>query len=184
MPCFKTERLKWISPASQSLGQVTARVGLSGLPSVYRPMGATSISISARLTVEPTTNSDATILRNTALPDFNWARLRKEAPGQYESYVDLEPGVWTKYKIEVEGRKARLYVNGAEQPCLIVNDLKLEPREGRVALWVGPGTEGYFANLKITRKPQGGAGAEIENLMQQLYRRGQFNGAVLVARHG
>ena len=36
--------------------------------------------------------------------------------------------------------------------CLIVNDMKLEPGEGRVALWVGPGTEGYFANLKITAK--------------------------------
>ena len=85
-------------------------------------------------------------------PDFNFARLRQEAPEKYESYVDLQPGVWTKYKIEVEGRKARLYVHGAEQPCLIVNDLKMEPREGGVALWVGPGTEGYFSNLKIAAK--------------------------------
>lgn len=83
-------------------------------------------------------------------PDFDFARSRQEAPEKYESYVDLQPGVWTKFKIEVEGRKARLYVHGAEQPCLIVNDLKLEPREGGVALWVGPGTEGYFSNLKIT----------------------------------
>lgn len=83
-------------------------------------------------------------------PDFDFARSRKEAPEKYESYVDLQPGVWTRYKIEVEGRKARLYVHGADQPCLIVNDLKLEPREGGVALWVGPGTEGYFSNLKIT----------------------------------
>jgi hypothetical protein len=43
-------------------------------------------------------------------------------------------------------------VHGAEQPVLVVNDLKLEPREGGVALWVGPGTEGYFAGLKITPK--------------------------------
>jgi hypothetical protein len=85
-------------------------------------------------------------------PDFDFARSRKEAPEKYESYVDLEPGVWTKYKIEVQGRKARLYVHGAEQPCLIVDDLKLDPRSGGVALWVGPGTEGYFANLKITSK--------------------------------
>jgi hypothetical protein len=85
-------------------------------------------------------------------PDFDFARSRQEAPEKYESYVDLQPGVWTKYKIEVEGRKARLYVHGSEQPCLIVNDLKLDPREGGVALWVGPGTEGYFSNLKITRK--------------------------------
>ena len=85
-------------------------------------------------------------------PDFDFARSRKEAPETYESYVDLQPGVWTKYRIEVEGRKARLYVHGAEQPCLIVNDLRLEPRDGGVALWVGTGTEGYFSNLKITAK--------------------------------
>jgi 3-keto-disaccharide hydrolase len=85
-------------------------------------------------------------------PNFDFARSRQEAPEKYESYVDLQPGVWTKYKIEVEGRKARLYVNGAEQPCLIVNDMKLEPRPGGVALWVGPGTEGYFSNLKIAAK--------------------------------
>ena len=85
-------------------------------------------------------------------PDFDFARSRREAPEKYESYVDLQPGVWAKYKIEIEGRKARLYVNGEEQPCLIVNDLKLEPREGGVALWVGPGTEGYFSNLKISAK--------------------------------
>jgi hypothetical protein len=85
-------------------------------------------------------------------PNFSFAQSRQQAPEKYESYVDLEPGVWTKYKIEVEGSKARLYVHGAAQPCLIVNDLKLEPRPGGVALWVGPGTEGYFSNLKITAK--------------------------------
>jgi len=82
-------------------------------------------------------------------PDFDFARLRKESPEKYESYVDLQPGVWTEYRITVEGRHARLYVHDAEQPSLLVDDLKIEPREGAVALWVGPGTEGYFANLKI-----------------------------------
>ena len=85
-------------------------------------------------------------------PSFDFARSRQEAPEKYESYVDLEPGVWTKYKIEVEGRKARLYVHGVEQPSLIVDDLKMEPRAGGVALWVGPNTEGYFANLKIAAR--------------------------------
>ena len=88
----------------------------------------------------------------SSYPDFDFARSRQEAPEKYESYVDLQPGVWTKYKIEVEGRKVRLYVHGAEQPCLIVNDLKLDPQAGGVALWVGPGTEGYFSSLKITAK--------------------------------
>lgn len=85
-----------------------------------------------------------------AHPAYDFDRLRRESPEKYESYVDLQPGVWTQYKIVIEGTKARLYVNGAVQPCLIVNDLKLGDSQGGVALWVGPGTEGYFADLKIT----------------------------------
>ena len=64
--------------------------------------------------------------------------MRKDFPEKYESYVDLEPGVWTRYKIVVDGTTARLYVNGAGQPCLIVDDMKLGDSEGGVALWVGP----------------------------------------------
>jgi hypothetical protein len=85
-----------------------------------------------------------------AQPDYDYDRLRKESPEKYESYVDLEVGVWTRYRIVIQGTKARLYVHDAAQPCLIVDDLKLADSEGAVALWVGPGTEGYFANLKIT----------------------------------
>jgi hypothetical protein len=89
-----------------------------------------------------------------AFPEFDYDRLRRESPEKYESYVDLEPGAWTKIRIEVQGRSARLYVHDAQQPCLIVNDLKLDPKEGGVALWIGPGTEGYFSDLKITPKTQ------------------------------
>jgi len=85
-----------------------------------------------------------------AHPDFGFGQMRKESPEKYESYVDLEPGVWTKFRIVVDGMKARLYVHDAAQPCLIVNDLKLGDSEGAVALWVGPGTEGYFSALKMT----------------------------------
>jgi hypothetical protein len=85
----------------------------------------------------------------SAHPDFSFAVSRQQAPEKYESYVDLEPGVWTRYRITVEGTKARLYVHGASQPCLIVNDLKLGDSTGGVALWIGPGTEGYFTALDI-----------------------------------
>jgi hypothetical protein len=82
-------------------------------------------------------------------PDFPWNRLRNENPGVYESYVDLDAGAWTRIKIVVAGDKAQLYVNGADQPCLIVNDLKLGDSHGKVALWIGSDTEAYFANLSV-----------------------------------
>jgi hypothetical protein len=84
-----------------------------------------------------------------SFPDYEWNRLRKEAPGQYESYADLVPGEWTKVKVQVSGVKARLYVNGAPQPVLVVNDLKLGDSSGAVALWIGVGTEAHFSNLRL-----------------------------------
>jgi hypothetical protein len=84
-------------------------------------------------------------------PDYEWLRLRTESPGKYESYVDLVPGEWTKLRIEVSGAKMRFYVNGASQPTLLVDDLKMGDPEGALALWIGVGTEAYFANLHLTK---------------------------------
>jgi len=83
-------------------------------------------------------------------PGYPWERLRSETPGVYESYVDLETGAWTHVKIEVSGVRARLFVNGAAQPALIVNDIKRGVTSGAVGLWIGSGTEAYFRNLRIT----------------------------------
>jgi hypothetical protein len=82
-------------------------------------------------------------------PDFGFDRLRKESPERYESYVDLESGAWTRMRVEVQGLTARLYVHDAPQPVLVVNDLKLGADGGGLALWIGPGTEGFFSNLRI-----------------------------------
>jgi len=86
-----------------------------------------------------------------SLPGFPWEKLRSESPGKYESYVDLVPGGWTDVRIQVSGTTARLYVNGAEQPTLIVDDLKQPPINGAIALWVGPGTIAHFSGLKVAR---------------------------------
>jgi hypothetical protein len=86
-------------------------------------------------------------------PDFPWERLRMETPGMYESYTDLEPGVWTSVRIVVSGTHAELYVNGTNQPCLIVNDLKLGKTRGKVALWIGPDTDAHFATVKLNGLP-------------------------------
>ena len=109
--------------------------------------------------IRPTNGrADDQLRRNHAtqyigMPDYPWHKLRKEQPGVYESYADMVAGEWTRLKVVVDGAKALLYVNGADQPALIVNDLKLGSHaRGAVALWVGTGTEGYFANFKVTPK--------------------------------
>lgn len=85
----------------------------------------------------------------TSSPAFPWLRLRQESPGGYETYADMEAGVWIHLKVEVTGTKARLYLNGASQPTLIVNDLKLGDTHGAIALWSHTFTDGYFANLRV-----------------------------------
>ncbi|MGH9869775.1 MAG: hypothetical protein ACREAA_16640 [Candidatus Polarisedimenticolia bacterium] len=84
-------------------------------------------------------------------PEYPWERLRKENPGVYESYVDLVPAEWTRVRIVVEGARALLFVNGAEQPTLVVNDLKLGKSAGRIAFWIGDGTEAWFSDVRLVK---------------------------------
>jgi len=83
-------------------------------------------------------------------PELGWKQLRAQSPGQYESYVDLEPGAWTHLRIEVAGTYARLFVNGARQPTLIVSELKHGDGAGAIALWAHSTTDAHFANLRVT----------------------------------
>ncbi len=86
-------------------------------------------------------------------PGYDFDRLRREAPGQYESYADLVPGEWTHLRIEVSGANAQLYVGASAQPVLIVHDLKRgSDAHGTVGLFVDNGADGHFRNLSI--RPQ------------------------------
>lgn len=87
-----------------------------------------------------------------AYPDFKFPRLRKEFPEKYESYADMGWNEWIRIKIVVKGNQAKLFLNGNVQPSLIVNDLKLEANQtGSIGLFVDVGTQGQFAELKITK---------------------------------
>jgi hypothetical protein len=99
--------------------------------------------------------ADDQLRRNHAVqyvaePEWPWPRLRKELPGVYESYADMEAGAWTTMKIVVAGTTARLYVNGASQPCLVITDLKRTDTSGRIALWAHVSTDAYFGPVKVT----------------------------------
>ena len=76
--------------------------------------------------------------------------MRTEVPGHYAAYVDLITGAWTKMRIEVEGKKALLFVHGNEQPTLVVNYLKHgADLSGGLGLYINNGTEGFFRNLVV-----------------------------------
>jgi hypothetical protein len=85
-------------------------------------------------------------------PDFPWEKLRESSPGVYESSADIQAGVWTRLRVVVKGKTAKLYINEADQPALIVNDLKLGEANGQVALWSHPTTDAYFSRLEVSAK--------------------------------
>lgn len=128
--------------------------GFIGLSARTGPHGAWSEVFYLR----PTNGrSDDQLRRNHAVqyasdPEYPWHRLRAEQPGVYETYADLEPGVWTTMRLEIEGNHARLFVNGAPQPTLVVNDLKRGSTQGRIALWAHVQTEAYFGPITVTRR--------------------------------
>jgi hypothetical protein len=108
------------------------------------------------LYIRPTNGrADDQVRRNHATqyfsyPGWDFDRLRREAPARYEAYADMVPDEWIHLRIEVAGATARLYVGGAAQPTLIVNDLKRgADAHGAVGLFVDNGTSGHFRNLAI-----------------------------------
>lgn len=134
-------------------------------PPAYRMPGFVGIAFRARpdasrfelFYLRPgNSHADDQAIRNhsmqyTSEPDFGWYRLRREWPWVYEGHEELQTETWTKVKIDVKGRSARLYINGSEQPSLIVDGLKGEDLRGGVALWAYQDEEAYFSNLRITK---------------------------------
>jgi len=85
-------------------------------------------------------------------PRWSWQILRSEKPGEYEKAVVPEPDgdEWFHARIVVERPKVRVFVNNASAPCLVVNELS-DRTDGSIGLWVGEGSGGHFANLRVTR---------------------------------
>lgn len=109
--------------------------------------------------IRPTNGrADDQVRRNHSIqyfsyPDYKFDRLRKEAPERYESYADMTLNEWITMKIVVNGPEAKLYLNDAKQPNLLVKDMKHGAgSSGGIGLWVEVGTEGYFSDLKITKQ--------------------------------
>jgi hypothetical protein len=86
-----------------------------------------------------------------APPDYDWPRLRKEFPEEFENPVDptIVPTDWVPLRVVVKGPTIQIYVGQVASPTLEVRKLGQQSR-GQVGLWVGNTSEGDFANLRIT----------------------------------
>jgi len=101
-------------------------------------------------------------------PVNTWQKLRAERPGRFEKAIEPppDPNGWFHARIVVANSKVEVYVDHATKPSLVVDDLGAA-RSGGVALFVGNGSDGAFANLKITpTAPAGPPPASTQNIFQ------------------
>lgn len=91
-------------------------------------------------------------------PQFPWDRLRAEYPGKYEQAVlpVPDPDDWFHARIVIQGQQISVFVNDAPTPSLVVTQLS-DRHNGLIGLWVGNGSDGDFANLKIVPSKASGA---------------------------
>jgi len=86
-----------------------------------------------------------------SVPDYDWPRLRKEFPEEFENPVDasVSPTAWVPLRVVVKGQTVQIYVGAATAATLEVRKLGTLQR-GMVGLWVGNTSDGDFRNLRIT----------------------------------
>ena len=84
-------------------------------------------------------------------PANTWQKLRSEQPGIYEKPVEPppDPNAWFHARVVINKPKVSVFVNDAKIPCLTVEQLS-DRKGGWVGFWVGNGSGGDFANLKIS----------------------------------
>jgi hypothetical protein len=86
-----------------------------------------------------------------SVPDYDWPRLRKEFPEEFENPVNkaIDPTGWVHVRIVVQPERVQIFVGPDTSPTLEVRKLGSLGR-GEVGLWVGNTSDGDFANLRIT----------------------------------
>ena len=83
-------------------------------------------------------------------PDYPWQKLRAEHPGKYEQAVTPvpDPDGWFRVRIVVASPKVSVFVDGANEPSLIVSQLTARGK-GLIGLWAGNYSGGDFAKFKL-----------------------------------
>ena len=99
-------------------------------------------------TTEPERRSHS--IQYISMPAHDWSELRNSHPGKYEFAITPapDPNSWVKLKLVVKGKNLAAFVNGSDVPALRV-ELLNDRLKGKVGLWVGNGSSGWFRNLKV-----------------------------------
>ena len=86
-----------------------------------------------------------------AVPDYDWPRLRKEFPSEFENPVDpsIVPTDWVPLRVVVKAKTVEVYVGTVKTPALEVRRLATTD-SGAIGLWVGNNSNGDFTNLRLT----------------------------------
>jgi hypothetical protein len=105
----------------------------------------------------PEAPRDTRGVQYVAHPGFHFETSRQQAPGRYERAAPVRLGAWHRLRLEIRGRRLIALVDGTE--VLRIDDLKRGGQGGRVALWVGDGSEAYFRNLVVRPTATTGVGA-------------------------
>lgn len=88
-----------------------------------------------------------------AYPDHKFQMLRQTAPpGMYETTAPVDINEWITMRIEVEGKKAYMFINDVKYSTFVVEKMLGKSTHGAIALWVDIGTIGYFKDLKVTKR--------------------------------
>lgn len=100
-------------------------------------------------------NSEEELRRNHSvqyvfMPQFDWFNLREAHPGKYENSLSgpLDPNDWFHVTILINRDQIQVKVNDWSREVLTIKPLNLNA-EGKLGFWVGNGSDGSFANLRI-----------------------------------
>ena len=87
-----------------------------------------------------------------SFPDYKMDNINSTPGGPFETSADIGLNEWITMRIEVQGQQATLFINDKKESILTIKNMKGNLKSGAIGLWVDIGTEGYFKDLKITKK--------------------------------
>jgi len=86
-----------------------------------------------------------------SMPNDDYSRLRQTSPGEFENAVDTStaPTEWNRLRLVIRNGRVQVFVGQANTAALDVRALQRDGR-GLVGLYVDNGSDGVFANLRIS----------------------------------